>query len=190
MAGLNAPVNPAPVQALRALETGRSTRTGTVRQSGVGAGVGAGVGVAAGVEVGRGVGAVVDPGVGTGVAVGAGVDTAGVGAVPGPGVFGPVGAGVFAVGGGAAEPGALTPGVGPTDGEPTADAAGLVTAMPVGREVSLATRPVGGNRTPRRTASDATATMITPTASGARRSDRRRVVPVRVRPAAPPGATR
>jgi len=77
------PVNPAPVQALRALDTVMPARSGTVRH-GVGVGVGAGIGV--GLGVGAGVGAGVTRGVATAVAVGAGVTCGAVVSLPGAGV--------------------------------------------------------------------------------------------------------
>jgi hypothetical protein len=78
-----APVNPAPVQALLALDTVMPARLGTARH-GVGAGVGRGVGRGVGAGVCRGVGGGVDRGLAMAVAAGvAGVSvwlpTAGVG---------------------------------------------------------------------------------------------------------------
>src|SRR5690348_11949086 len=76
-AGEKAPLNPAPVQAVRASATVMPTKLGTLEHGvGVGAGVGRGVGTGVGAGVGRGVGRGVDRGVATGVAVGAAVGAA------------------------------------------------------------------------------------------------------------------
>src|SRR6187431_401981 len=85
-AGENAPLNPAPVQAVRASATVMPTRFGTVAHGvGVGAGVGRGVGAGVGFGVGFGVGRGVGAAVGAGWAVEAGVAGASV-SLPGAGV--------------------------------------------------------------------------------------------------------
>ena len=82
-AGLNDPVKPATDHAVRAAETVRPVRIGTVRQAGVGVGTGVGVGVGVGIGVGVGVGGRVGVGVGVGVGdgivLGKPVDVGGVG---------------------------------------------------------------------------------------------------------------
>lgn len=184
LAGLNAPVKPAAVHALRAAENVKPMRLGTVWQAGVGSGVG--LGVAVGFGVGTGVGAGVGVAVGTAVGGAVGVNV-GVAVEPavGGGVRPAVGSAVWsgppgAAVGPATGPGAVVPlgVVGPCDPDEATgpldtsdvDEVGVAVAPDSAPETSPSTPPVGRNATPMLRSSRARASTIVPAANGPRRS--------------------
>ena len=168
-AGVNDPVNPAAVQAVRASWTVLPLSDGTARQRGVGFAVGFGAAVGLGVGLGVGMGVGVAFGDGVGVRVGAGFG-AGVDVVPpsfppaavGNGLAGPDGA-VVAPAEPPAVPFGLPKGEGPTDRPARSD----------GTKTAPSTPPVVRIPLPRVTAST-TATMTSAAPAIDRRASIRR----------------
>ena len=198
-------MKPAPVQAERAADKVKPTRSGTTLQAGTGVGVGVGVGVGGGVgagvgakvgdgvdggvgtglEVGTSVGVGVGRGVAAGIGVGASVGRAGDGVAPRTGALVLVGIGVIfviAVGTGVGEPdvgGTDTEAVpfALLDGEPAGDRPGDAPATPIGDGDPFSDPAVNGSRAPSKSVSKTMATPRTPTIDRASTPDCRRLLP-------------